>query len=165
MKREFEDVVNALNNLAKRLEYEEYKKEPLKLEQPISDDQTKQIKSEVKALGKKIIGNSKRLLALQTRKIYRYLNENYNLATPISNTKKKDFECILQGIKDYEAFIYKKDEDTTMTIRDLKRLTKDYDDDQEIKIFATADNEQYVLEFEGVGGIENESKVYFFAKE
>lgn len=65
-------------------------------------------------------------------------------------------------------------QDTKMTIKDLKELIKNkdlkeliknYDDDQEIKIFATADNEQYVLEFEGVGGIENESKVYFFAKE
>ena len=56
-------------------------------------------------------------------------------------------------------------QDTKMTIKDLKELIKNYDDDQEIKIFATANDIQYVLEFEGVGGIENDSKVYFFAKE
>ena len=51
------------------------------------------------------------------------------------------------------------------TVKDLKNLLKDYDDDQEIKIFVTADDIQYVLEFEGVGGIQGEDRVYIYAKE
>ena len=56
-------------------------------------------------------------------------------------------------------------QDTKMTIKDLKELIKNYDDDQEIKVFATADEEQYDLEFEGLGGIEGENTVYIYAKE
>ena len=56
-------------------------------------------------------------------------------------------------------------QDTKMTIKDLKELIKNYDDDQEIKIFATADDTQYDLEFEGVGGIQGEDTVYIYAKE
>ena len=51
------------------------------------------------------------------------------------------------------------------TVKDLKNLLEAYDDDQEIKIFATADDTQYVLEFEGVGGIQGEDTVYIYAKE
>lgn len=51
------------------------------------------------------------------------------------------------------------------TVKDLKNLLEDYDDDQEIKIFADADDAQYDLEFEGVGGIQGEDTVYIYAKE
>lgn len=51
------------------------------------------------------------------------------------------------------------------TVKDLKNLLEAYDDDQEIKIFAEADEEQYDLEFEGVGGIQGEDRVYIYAKE
>ena len=51
------------------------------------------------------------------------------------------------------------------TVKDLKNLLEAYDDDQEIKVFATADEEQYDLEFEGVGGIQGEDTVYIYAKE
>lgn len=51
------------------------------------------------------------------------------------------------------------------TVKDLKNLLEAYDDDQELKIFAEADNAQYDLEFEGVGGIQGEDTVYIYAKE
>ena len=51
------------------------------------------------------------------------------------------------------------------TVKDLKNLLEAYDDDQEIKIFAEADDAQYDLEFEGVGDIEDEDIVYIYAKE
>ena len=51
------------------------------------------------------------------------------------------------------------------TVKDLKNLLEAYDDDQEIKIFAEADDAQYDLEFEGVGGIQGEDTVYIYAKE
>lgn len=56
-------------------------------------------------------------------------------------------------------------QDTKMTIKDLKELIKNYDDDQEIKIFAETEDTQYSLEFEGVGDIEDEDIVYIYAKE
>ena len=55
--------------------------------------------------------------------------------------------------------------DTKPTVKDLKNLIKDYDDDQEIKIFAETEDTQYSLEFEGVGDIEDEDIVYIYAKE
>ena len=55
--------------------------------------------------------------------------------------------------------------DTKSTVKDLKNLIKDYDDDQEIKIFAETEDTQYSLEFEGVGDIEDEDIVYIYAKE
>ena len=51
------------------------------------------------------------------------------------------------------------------TVKDLKNLLETYDDDQELKIFAEADDAQYDLEFEGVGGAEGEDTVYIYAKE
>ena len=51
------------------------------------------------------------------------------------------------------------------TVKDLKNLLETYDDDQEIKIFAEADDAQYDLEFEGVGEIQGEDTVYIYAKE
>ena len=51
------------------------------------------------------------------------------------------------------------------TVKDLKNLLEAYDDDQEIKIFAEADDAQYDLEFEGVGEIQGEDTVYIYAKE
>lgn len=51
------------------------------------------------------------------------------------------------------------------TVKDLKNLLEAYDDDQELKIFAEADDAQYDLEFEGVGGIQGEDRVYIYAKE
>ena len=51
------------------------------------------------------------------------------------------------------------------TVKDLKNLLEAYDDDQELKIFAEADDAQYDLEFEGVGGIQGEDTVYIYAKE
>ena len=56
-------------------------------------------------------------------------------------------------------------QDTKMTIKDLRELIKNYDDDQEIKIFAETEDTQYSLEFEGVGDIEDEDIVYIYAKE
>ena len=55
--------------------------------------------------------------------------------------------------------------DTKSTVKDLKNLLETYDDDQEIKIFAEADDAQYDLEFEGVGEIQGEDTVYIYAKE
>lgn len=51
------------------------------------------------------------------------------------------------------------------TVKDLKNLLEAYDDDQELKIFAEADDAQYDLEFEGVAGIQGEDTVYIYAKE
>lgn len=51
------------------------------------------------------------------------------------------------------------------TVKDLKNLLEAYDDDQELKIFAEADDAQYDLEFEGVGEIQGEDTVYIYAKE
>ena len=51
------------------------------------------------------------------------------------------------------------------TVKDLKNLLEAYDDDQELKIFAEADDAQYDLEFEGVVGIQGEDTVYIYAKE
>lgn len=51
-----------------------------------------------------------------------------------------------------------------MQIKDLIRLLKTHDEDDEVKCLALVEGADFTLELEGVGGIEGDETVYIYAK-
>lgn len=51
-----------------------------------------------------------------------------------------------------------------MQIKDLIRILKTHDEDDEVKCLALVEGADFTLELEGVGGIEGDETVYIYAK-
>lgn len=52
-----------------------------------------------------------------------------------------------------------------MQIKDLIRLLKTHDEDDEVKCLALVEGADFTLELEGLGTIEDDKVIYIYAKE